>query len=617
MNNLEQFYRSLWHDTHGVVHLAAKGKEPNDWHATIFEWPEDERKIIDYTQRRATLHEVFVNPVIYKDTGVRDKSVLAKDNILGSWVLWADFDGNAGPTWPQGTDVPEPSFRVVTSTDSHQHCYWTLSDLLTDPDSIEAKNRTIAYKLDADKSGWDFSQLLRPPDTTNHGYGKDRKGRTYDVRFEETSDRVYPPSSLVENDDYRPVISFFPGQEKLPNLTEVLSSYSFTSSFQELFNSPRIPNDRSGGLLRLAYLSAEIGLTDAEIYVIIDYQDSIWGKFAGRRDHDRRLVEMVDRVRRDVPFGMAEVQFGGIFGDIEVAPKSGYSFGEFMALDIHFEWLYEGLVPKFGFLLMYGSPGVGKTLLGMDLANAMIKGEDWMVWKNAGQAPQKVLFLSLEMNQFLLQEQYHRMTSHFPQETIDAMDQRIRIYPLAETLPLDKPEGKKYLTQILSESDFHPDLILIDSLSELSEKSLQDDEPARNLNRFLRHVRNRYNVAVCIIHHNKKSGAHSTHSNLDDMWGSRFLGAGADSILYFEDEDPPTNNVTCIQDKSRMSRKSDAFLITRDWSNFSFTYDGDLADFNSDEYETKEVNHAMRGIAARKPGPGASGERDSVRADGN
>lgn len=599
VSNLQQYFRTMWKETEGIVHLAAKGKEPNDWHATLFTWPKDERRIIEYAQRRAPQHEVFVNPVIYKDTGVRDKTVLNRDNVLGTWVLWADFDGNARIKWPTNSDVPEPSIRIVTSSETHQHCYWELTDFLTDPDSIEAKNRTIAYKLDADKSGWDYSQLLRPPDTTNHGYGKDRKGRTFDVRFEEVSGRNYPSSALVENDDYRPIVSFFPGVEKIPTITKVLSAYTFPKSFQELLNYDRFPQDRSGALVRLAYLSAEVGLTDPEMYSVINYADSVWGKYAGRRDHDRRLVDIIDKVRRTVPFGLPAVQFSNLFGDIEVAPKSGYSYQEFMDLKIQFDWLFEGLVPVNGYLIVYGAPGVGKTLLSMDLADCLIFNQSWLIWK-CNKPGAKVLFLSLEMNQAMLQEQYRVMSQKYSEDQCKQLDKQLKIYPLAETLPLDKPEGRKYLTQILSESDFHPDLILIDSLSELSEKSLQDDEPARNINRFLRHIRNRYNTAICLVHHNKKSGQHGNHSDLDDMWGSRFLGAGADSVLYFEDTYPPTDEVLCTHDKSRMSRKTDPFYITREWFNFTFTFGGNSNNQTSTEKDAKGIADVLRDAAVGK-----------------
>ena len=595
LTSLQQYLHYIWRDTPGVVHLASKGSELHDWHATLFSWPKDETKIVQYIQRRTPSHEVFVNPVLYKDNGIRDKSVLSRDNVLGSWTLWADFDGTARSHWRHDTDIPEPTFRVVTSTESHQHCYWQLSEFLTDPTVLESKNRTIAYRLDADKSGWDYSQLLRPPDTTNHGYGKNRT-KSYDVRFEETSDRAYSPNLFIESDDYKPVVSFFPGQEKLPTITRVLAEHSFSKQFIHLLHTDKIPDDRSGAMFKLGCLAAENGLNDPEIYTILNYIDSVWGKYVGRRDHDRRLVEMLNSVRKRIPFGMADVKFGDIFNDaqIEDAPQSVYTFQEFMALDIRFEWLYKGLLPKGGYMIFYGSPGVGKTLLGMDFVNAVVSGSDWMDW-TCEDGPKKVLFLSLEMNIPLLKEQYERMSKKFPQEKVWDLNERLRLYPLAETLPLDRPEGRDLLSKLIQENG--PDIVLIDSLSELSEKSLQDDEPARNLNRFLRYLRNRYGVSICIIHHNKKSSQRNNHTDLDDMWGSRFLGAGADSILFFADSGLPDSPVLCIHDKSRMSARGDTFLIERDWETFTFTRSEKLSELNKDDLSAKGINGALRTIA--------------------
>jgi hypothetical protein len=64
--------------------------------------------------------------------------------------------------------------------------------LETDLEAIETKNRSLAYLLDADTSGWDSTQLLRPPGSVNHGYGKpERKGKTYQVVTEDTTGFEY------------------------------------------------------------------------------------------------------------------------------------------------------------------------------------------------------------------------------------------------------------------------------------------------------------------------------------------------------------------------------------------------------------------------------------------
>ena len=77
-------------------------------------------------------------------------------------TLWADADG------PVPADAPEPT-AVVESSPGHAHLFWRLHRPLA-PTAAEALNRRLAFYLGADPSGWDLSQLLRPPGTLNLKY---------------------------------------------------------------------------------------------------------------------------------------------------------------------------------------------------------------------------------------------------------------------------------------------------------------------------------------------------------------------------------------------------------------------------------------------------------------
>ena len=79
-------------------------------------------------------------------------------------VVWAEFDN--GEKLPEG--LPQPSI-IVESSPGHWHVYWLLSEP-EDPYKVEELNRRIAYKYGADGSGWDLSQVLRIPGTTNNKY---------------------------------------------------------------------------------------------------------------------------------------------------------------------------------------------------------------------------------------------------------------------------------------------------------------------------------------------------------------------------------------------------------------------------------------------------------------
>jgi hypothetical protein len=70
--------------------------------------------------------------------------------------------------WEAGGPVPTPTLRIQSSIPGHEHVYWKLSEFLDNPSLLEERNRSLAYLMHADTSGWDADQILRPPFTHNH-----------------------------------------------------------------------------------------------------------------------------------------------------------------------------------------------------------------------------------------------------------------------------------------------------------------------------------------------------------------------------------------------------------------------------------------------------------------
>lgn len=86
-----------------------------------------------------------------------------KDNATPVRALWGDLDG---------VPVPNGGLKptaVIESSPGRYHAYWRL-DSETLPEVAEDLNRRIARQINADPSGFDRTQLLRVPGTTNHKY---------------------------------------------------------------------------------------------------------------------------------------------------------------------------------------------------------------------------------------------------------------------------------------------------------------------------------------------------------------------------------------------------------------------------------------------------------------
>jgi hypothetical protein len=160
---LDDFFTYMWGTTEGFVYLPVQPEPygPKDWQGFMFEWPRQKAGVIRHVLRHAaTRSNVFYSPAIFSAASPK------KDSVLGSWVLWADFDGNAPTDWG-GLEVPHPTLIVQSSLVGHEHCYWRLTEFLTDIPMLEDRNRSIALLLSADSSGWDADQILRPIHTIN------------------------------------------------------------------------------------------------------------------------------------------------------------------------------------------------------------------------------------------------------------------------------------------------------------------------------------------------------------------------------------------------------------------------------------------------------------------
>jgi hypothetical protein len=173
-HELRDFFDYLWGEdkpfegkpTYVYLPVQHAPYGPKDWETFMFSWPRHREAVIGHTLARAAAGDnVFFSPALYKAGNAEKK------NVLGSHVLWVDFDGNAPEEWPVVTAehlvIPSPTLVVQSSLPQNQHCYWKLTEFVSDVEELEDRNRAIAYALGADTSGWDADQILRPIHTVN------------------------------------------------------------------------------------------------------------------------------------------------------------------------------------------------------------------------------------------------------------------------------------------------------------------------------------------------------------------------------------------------------------------------------------------------------------------
>lgn len=572
VEGLSEFFETIWQDTDGYVYLPTINRESGKWRRVFFKWPDHKDNIIQHVLASSAQGlDSYYSPALYKD-----HTNATKDNVLGSHVLWTEFDGAAPEFWdsetaegasepPEAGDgrtaaetaMPAPTLRVQSSQDGHEHVYWRLNEFAEDAQWIEDKNRSITYEYGADSSGWDCTQILRPPYTTNFK-------RDLPVTVRQSTATDYPPSRFAYLKPPAQLVNESIDVENLPSVEKVVAKYKWDDKHYDLFMAEN-PQDRSGGLMKLGFFGAEKGMSDAEIYAILLHADDRWKKYTHRQDRKRRLTDIINRARQKHPKALESYTFDGLLGANNKAPKVEqgipltYGFKSFLESTIEVEWAIEGLIEKGGQGMVAAMPGVGKTQFSIQLAATCALGLKFLKWDTLRQ--QKIVLFSLEMSHVALKFFMEAIAQEYTEEQLEILEKNLLIVPLGEVIHLDRPEGMQFVFSLLDE--FQPNGIVIDSIGKTTMEEL-NEKIARLLNVQFREIRNRYDCFMWFIHHNRKATDNNKKPTaLSDVYGNMYLTADMTSVLILWSDQKVSDDVEVIPVKARLSKMLPAFVTHR------------------------------------------------------
>lgn len=533
---LTNFFEYIYQDTPGFVYIAAK--RPGNQHnfsQYFFEWPAQKSDLVTFVTTKRADWEVYYAPAIFNE-----KTAL-KNSVKGSWVAWAEFDGNVPEDFGS---IPSPTLRIQSSNEGHEHCYWRL-DRFLGTDELERINRALTYALRADQSGWDAGQILRPPSTFNHK-------RSREVVLLDCVNAAIP-ADLFDGLQQPPPAVEAPIPESVPAIEEVIFRYKFTDEVIDLFKYGVPQGKRSSGLMSLGYYLAEMNMTNEEMLSVLLNADKRWGKFEGRSDQLQRLMEIITIARLKYPF--KSTQQPSISKKLQ--PLGLVSL---LQTEVNLEWVWEGFLQKGGYMLLTGPSGVGKTQFSLDVGMHMALGKAVL---NRPVQPVKIGFFSLEMGLVDIKYFLLRMSKYYTEPgELDTLEKQFQIYPLGEPLYLNKPDARQAVEEAIVFNNLEG--IMIDSLGSATDAELGDDKAARLFMGWCDHIRQKYGIFIWIIHHHRKAQSENKRPNKQaDVFGSQYYTSYATSIMCLW-ETGVKGTLDVIPLKVRLSAKPDTMKVKRD-----------------------------------------------------
>lgn len=560
------YFDQIWHDTEGFVYLPVKSTT-GMVRKFMIPWPRKREAVINHVLKYAAdpTSEIFYSPALYSDR------MPTNENVLGAWVAWADFDGNAPEVWPEDK-VPLPSIEIQSSAAGKKHVYWDLGEFVP-AKAVQEINRAIAYAMGADLSGWDANQFLRPPFTMNRKYAKPLPVTVLHNR----TDRVYSPGSFDHVPKPKEAIQASVDVGELPSITEVLADTKWDDELIDLFRTDgeamvREGRDRSGALQRLAYEGAERGWTDEQIMVVLLDADERWGKYVGRPSRKKILVDLINRARSKIGYNREGdlLDLAARFRDTPTVESEDdqvlFSVGELAAMQGIKDWQIEGVLTPRGIGLVTGRSGVGKTQLALQMAADIATGRERFLERPLPLGKLKVLVLSLEMNQWQLPMMMQKLAGRYPE-----LDQRqLVVYAKGEMLPLNQEPAQAYLDSLLEK--IRPDVVIADSLSFLSSADLTSDTDMKVLFQYLQKARNQFDFGMVIVHHHRKKAndaqSKKQPDTLHDVYGSYIVTSTVDFVLNLEErpDDVDEKTLTMSMLKSRYSAVPEPVKLHRNES---------------------------------------------------
>jgi len=351
----------LWKDQPGKFFCISTKSGAGKWKDHFF-------SVDEFGEIKAFLRDNSDKDIYFCPHGFNRRSRSKTEAVIPN-LLWADLDFS-NPTNKKIFKGLKPTIAIESSPGRYVGL-WILSEPMT-----ESINRRLTYHLEADHGGWDLTQVLRFPGTRNFKYKSQPivrvlwdDGPIYSLKRIE---KYLPEDDESEDGDGENLSAaevFEEYQGKMPRwLRRELMAKKVTSKA-----------DRSEMLWKLENACIEIGMSLDEAFAVI--KNSIWNKFAGRRNEDsqlrRELSKIVDSHFKEKPKG-ADKRHMKSDEEESQEEKTYNSFIKFESMDDvreeKLDFIWKPYLARGEVSILEGDPGLGKSYMAQMVAGSIATG---------------------------------------------------------------------------------------------------------------------------------------------------------------------------------------------------------------------------------------------------
>lgn len=210
------------------------------------------------------------------------------------------------------------------------------------------------------------------------------------------------------------------------------------------------------------------------------------------------------------------------------------------------EWLWPGWIPKGFSSLLVGDPGVGKSIIALNLVAKVISGDCFPLEADKHR-PQNVIWIETEASQQVLNIRAKAF----------GFDRKKLFLPVIDGDLLGQPDisnesHREQIVQLIEAKE--PALIVLDSLGSSQPGGENRKEDIAPVMEFFAMVARDYNTSVLVVHHlRKQSPNESTEVSLGRVRGSTAISALCRSVIAVTN--PQEEIVRLSHIKANLARK--------------------------------------------------------------